>query len=139
MMVITTCRHKIHDSCLARNIDAQDQYGTKYHCFLCKQISNLRIPINLPPTQIEAFLNYFLTIISTQSSANPFLKNEAQDLASVGNLSRLLYDNIVLSIYLYFYSLSKFYNAYILPIVGAQINILKWLKQSFAVPNKVDY
>lgn len=62
-----------------------------------------------------------------------------EEYSSISNLSKLLYDNIVLSIFLYFYSFSKFYNAYILPIVDTEISILKWLKQSFAVPRRVDY
>ena len=69
-LLFTTCGHLVHESCLIENIENDDQYGTKYNCFLCKAISNMRIPKNECEFNSEKGINFYnelKTIISLQS------------------------------------------------------------------------
>jgi hypothetical protein len=70
-------------------------------------------------------------------SANPSLQSKQKEYTSLTNLSKILYDSIVLSVYFYYFSIGKFYSAYMLPIVSAEITILKWLMKLYSVPKFV--
>lgn len=68
-MIITTCGHKIHERCLAQNLEGDSQYGVKYKCFLCKRASNLRLPMITADANISVLnkiIEELLTIVSLE-------------------------------------------------------------------------
>lgn len=65
--MITTCGHKIHEKCLAENIQGDNQFGAKYQCFLCKRSSNLRLPLVTSSTGLGALkkiIEELLTVVT---------------------------------------------------------------------------
>jgi hypothetical protein len=75
-------------------------------------------------------LQYLLTIISLETSSNPSLQNRQKEYTHLPILGKLLYENIVLSIYFYYFSVGRFYISYILPIVKVEIALLRWISSS---------
>ncbi len=108
-----------------------------YSCFLCKEISNLRLPLNIGNTNIDGYLQYFLTVISLQLNANHNLKHLIKEYTSAHRLCKLLYDSIVLSIYFYYLTLGKFYTSYIVPIFQEELSLLRWLIKLSSAPKSV--
>jgi hypothetical protein len=71
ILLFTTCGHLIHEACLLQNISGNRKFGANYPCFLCKKVSNLRLPL----TDREVSLRYAQELASDILTAD-FLQKQ---------------------------------------------------------------
>ena len=75
-LMISTCGHRIHESCLSENIQESNLYASNYQCFLCKKSSNIQLPIVKDMTKevTQRLADEIRTVLSLEVAENKLLQ-----------------------------------------------------------------